>query len=203
MAATAGSVAEPFTIEVDRTRCTLVPAGQVIVRRLSDLAGLFADADAWQAAVTAEDRVVYTVTSSPVPEAPAELPQSITRIQPGRIGDEFFFTKGHLHEVSDAEIYLGLEGEGALLLYDGHNTRYLEMAPDRMGYIPPGWAHRSVNTGSGVYSFLAIYPGCAGHDYDWVPEHGFGARVFATGDRPELRRYDEPGVPLPWSTCRP
>jgi len=64
-------------------------------------------------------------------------------------------------------------------MFDGTNTRWLDMAPGIIGYIPPGWAHRSVNVGDGPYSFLAVYPGGAGHDYGWVLEHGMGRRVLA------------------------
>jgi glucose-6-phosphate isomerase len=59
-----------------------------------------------------------------------------------------------------------------------------------MGYIPPGWAHRSVNTGDEPYKFLAVYPGCAGHDYGWVVEHGMGRRAMRTADGHELVDWD-------------
>ncbi len=180
---------QPFSIELDRSSLTLAPAGQVLTRRLSDLEDLFADTAAWRAAVEDGDEVVYSVASSPVPEVARELPQSITRIHPGDIAGELYFTKGHIHPVPEGEIYVGLEGEGGLLLYDGTQVHFLPMSPDRIGYIPPGWAHRSVNTGDTDYSFLAVYPGGAGHDYGWVLEHGFGARVFAGEGGPELRSY--------------
>lgn len=184
---------QPFAIELDRGSLALAPTGPLLTRRLSDLEGLFADPAACEAAVEHDDEVVYTVASSTVPETAGELPQSITRIRPGRVSGEFYFTKGHVHPVAEGEIYLGLEGEGGLLLYDGSQVIFLPMAPDRIGYIPPGWAHRSVNTGDSDYSFLAVYPGAAGHDYDWVLEHGFGARVFAGDAGLELRSYTDPG----------
>ncbi len=164
----------------------------MLTRRLSDLAGLFADTAAWQASVDEGDPVVYTVALSLVPEAPSELPQSITTIRPGSVGGEFHFTKGHLHPVAEGEIYLGLQGEGALLLFDGTEHRLIPLGPDRIGYIPPGWAHRSINTGNVDYSFLAVYPGAAGHDYAWVREHGFGARVFASGEGADVRSFTWP-----------
>ena len=51
-------------------------------------------------------------------------------------------------------------------------------SPDAVGYIPPGWAHRTVNVGEEPFRFLAVYPGAAGHDYGFVEEHGMGARVY-------------------------
>jgi glucose-6-phosphate isomerase len=86
-------------------------------------------------------------------------------------------TKGHQHPRPRGEIYLGLSGTGGLLLFDGADPQWIPMEPGTIGYIPPGWAHRSVNTGDEPYRFLAVYPGDAGHDYDWVRENGMGQRV--------------------------
>jgi glucose-6-phosphate isomerase len=171
----------PVAIAFDPAAATLTPAGPTLTRRMSDLEGLFADADAWRAAIEAGDPVVYTVAASLVPETDRELPQSITTIQPGTTAGEFWMTKGHQHPNHQGEIYLALAGQGLLLMYDGTTASCLEMAPNTIGYIPPGWAHRSVNVGSEPYSFLAVYPGCAGHDYGWVLEHGMGSRAVADG----------------------
>ena len=95
-------------------------------------------------------------------------------------------TKGHQHPDPQGEIYLGLAGVGGLLLHDGERTEWVDMAPGVIGYIPPSWAHRSVNTGDEPYKFLAVYPGSAGHDYGWVVEHGMGKRALRT--RRRLRR---------------
>lgn len=156
---------------------TFDPAGPVLTRRMSDMAGVFAREDLRLAAAESDDPVVYTVVSSPVPELPRELPQSITTIQPGDVDGELFVTKGHQHPDPQGEIYLGLEGVGGLLLFDGERTSYVEMSVGMIGYIPPRWAHRSVNVGTEPYKFLAVYPGSAGHDYQWVIDHGMGQRV--------------------------
>jgi glucose-6-phosphate isomerase len=169
----------PMSIRFDPAAATLSPEGPTLTRRMSDLEGLFRDGDAWRAAVEDGDPVVYSVVSSPVPELDRELPQSITTIEPGTTAGEFWMTKGHQHPNHQGEIYLGLTGAGGLLMFDGTETRWLDMAPGVMGYIPPGWAHRSVNVGDLPYSFLAVYPGGAGHDYGWVLEHGMGRRVLA------------------------
>ncbi|MFV0406961.1 MAG: glucose-6-phosphate isomerase family protein [Propioniciclava sp.] len=179
----------PMAINFDATQLTLTPEGPTLTRRMSDLEGLFLDTDAWTAAAAGDNPVVYTVVSSPVPEIDRELPQSITTIQPGRTGEELWMTKGHQHPDHQGEIYLGLTGVGGLLMYDGTKHAWLDMAPGTIGYIPPGWAHRSVNTGSDPYAFLAVYPGGAGHDYGWVLEHGMGRRAYATTDGFELRPY--------------
>ena len=172
----------PLGITFDQQQLTLSPEGPTLTRRMSDLEGLFADAEAWRRSANGDNPVVYTVTSSPVPEADRELPQSITTIHPGQTGGEYWMTKGHQHPNAQGEIYLALRGTGGLLMFDGQDTRWLEMTPGPMGYIPPGWAHRSVNVGDDPYSFLAVYPGGAGHDYSWVLRHGMGKRAYRESD---------------------
>lgn len=179
---------EPMRITFDVPTAAVTPSGPVLTRRMSDLEGLFRDSEAWGAELEA-DPVVYTVTSSPVPELPRELPQSITTIMPGTCAGEFYMTKGHQHPDPQGEIYLGLEGTGGLLMFDGEQHRWLDMEPGVIGYIPPGWAHRSINTGETAYKFLAVYPGSAGHDYGWVLEHGMGARALRVGDSFDLVAY--------------
>lgn len=181
----------PYSLTMDAVTGTMSPPGPTLVRRLSDLEGLFLDQDAWRADLAADDLVVYTVASSPVPEIDRELPQSITTIQPGTCGGEFYMTKGHQHPNHQGEIYLGLRGTGGLVMFDGEQFEWVDMAPGVMGYIPAGWAHRSVNVGEEPYSFLAVYPGGAGHDYGWVLEHGLGKRAMKTPTGYELRPYFE------------
>lgn len=187
---------QPQAIQFDSERLTLTPEGPTLTRRMSDLAGLFLDEAARSAAAANENPVVYTVTSSPVPEEDRELPQSITTIMPGNTSGELWMTKGHQHPNHQGEIYLALSGTGGLLMFDGEQTSWIEMRPGTIGYIPPGWAHRSVNTGDEPYAFLAVYPGGAGHDYGWVLEHGMGKRAFRGPDgAPLLRPYaEQPGT---------
>jgi glucose-6-phosphate isomerase len=185
----AQSPLKPYSLTMDAAGGTIAPAGPTLVRRLSDLEGLFRDQEAWRADLAEDDRVVYTVASSPVPEVDRELPQSITTIQPGTCGGELYMTTGHQHPNHQGEIYLGLSGTGGLVMYDGEQFEWVDMAPGVMGYIPAGWAHRSVNVGDEPYSFLAVYPGCAGHDYGWVLEHGLGKRAMKTPGGYELRPY--------------
>ena len=176
----------PFAITFDASTAVIDPAGPVLTRRMRDLAGLFEDPAAWEA-VRDSDEIVYTVHSSPVPEVARELPQSITTISPGDLGGELYMTKGHQHPDPQGEIYLGLTGTGGLLLFDGDQYAWLDMRPGTIGYIPPHWAHRSVNVGQDEpYRFLAVYPGSAGHDYQWVLDHGMGARAMRLDDSFEL-----------------
>ncbi len=180
---------EPMALTMSATDGRVRPEGPTLTRRMSDLEGLFSEAAAWSASCAADNPVVYTVSSSPVPEVARELPQSITTIFPGTCGGEFYMTKGHQHPDPQGEIYLGLSGTGGLLQFDGEKVKWIDMAPGTIGYIPPGWAHRSVNTGDEPYRFLAVYPGSAGHDYGWVLEHGMGRRARREAGRLSLVPY--------------
>jgi glucose-6-phosphate isomerase len=180
----------PYRMTMDVAAGTISPDGPTLVRRLSDLEGLFRDQDAWVRDRDQEDRVVYQVSSSPVPESDREVAQSITTIMPGTCADEWFMTKGHQHPDFQGEIYLGLAGRGGVLMHDGRETEWVDMAEGVIAYIPPGWAHRSVNVADEPYRFLAVYPGRAGHDYGWVLEHGMGKRVLRSADGYALVDYD-------------
>jgi glucose-6-phosphate isomerase len=179
----------PFSTVLDFMRATFDEEGPILTRRMSDLEGLFEDASAWRKAIDEGDPVVYRVVLTPVPEVPRELPHSITTIEPGDTAGELWMTKGHQHPDPQGEIYVALRGRGGLVEFDGTEARFIDMTPGTIGYIPPGWAHRSVNVGTEPYSFLAVYPGSAGHDYGWVLEHGMGYRTFRRDDGYALRAY--------------
>jgi glucose-6-phosphate isomerase len=83
-----------------------------------------------------------------------------------------------------------MSGRGGLLLFDGRSHRWIDLSDGAVGYIPPGWAHRTVNTGDEPFRFLAIYPGAAGHDYERVLREGMGARVMRTADGYEVRALE-------------
>ena len=52
------------------------------------------------------------------------------------------------------------------------------MVPGRMVYVPPCWAHRSINTGGAELISLCVYPGEAGHNYGDIEKEGFPQRIF-------------------------
>jgi glucose-6-phosphate isomerase, archaeal len=102
----------------------------------------------------------------------------LTEIQPGCVGDEYFMTHGHRHQIANrAEVYGTTVGTGMLVLRNESGPRAEEMQPGSLHYIPGGTAHRVVNTGDAPLRFVACWPSDAGHDYDIVGGKGFGARV--------------------------
>jgi glucose-6-phosphate isomerase len=177
---------EPFETALDLQTGILRPAGRIIKRHLSDMRGMYADASAERRILEAEgDRLVYEVHAVDLPEKTGLVLYSTTIIYPGRIGDEFHMTKGHFHEKRDrSELYLGLAGEGYLVLQaDDGTVRGLPMGRGTIAYVPPLWAHRTVNTGADPFSFLAVWPGDAGHDYGTIEHSGFAKLLVVREDK--------------------
>lgn len=158
-------------------------------RTLGELAGIFADKEAH--ARMPPDQLAYEVYSYlPVGEGtPGGLYFGITKLFPGKVGDEYFMTKGHFHQQEDrSEYYWGLEGEGMLILMDRKRNTWAEkMTPGSLHYIPGGIAHRVANTGSDVLSFAACWPSDAGHNYEEIANDGFSARLVEVSGNPQLR----------------
>ena len=111
-----------------------------------------------------------------------------TIIYPGRVGDEFHMTKGHYHDKRDrAEVYLGLAGEGYLLLQaDDGTVRSVPMQAGTVAYVPSFWAHRTANTGNEPFIFYAASAGDAGHDYGTIEQAGLAKLLVARDGRPAL-----------------
>jgi glucose-6-phosphate isomerase len=175
-------VLEPFALALDLATGDLAPHTTRIVRRVSDMRGLYADADAEADLVAGGDPVVYEVRQYDVPGDDGQLVCCTTVIRPGLVGDEYFMTKGHFHEKRETgEVYLGLRGRGYLLMFVDDQAAELELGPGTLAYVPPYWAHRTLNVGDEPFSFLAVYPADAGHDYATIEATGFPRRVVRSG----------------------
>ena len=164
----------PFTTLLNSLDGTIRPERRVVERRLSEMGKMFQEEPEGR-----DDQVVYRVYAIPVPETNSEIQCSTTVLAPGTVGHEYFMTKGHFHAVRDrAEIYLGLSGEGRLVMATEDGEHVVEpIGPGTINYIPGGWAHRSVNVSEEPLVFFAAYVGDAGHDYRTVEERGFPVLV--------------------------
>lgn len=168
---------EPFSVAIGGDG-VLEPSTSQVTRRLADMAGMYADSDAERARIEDDDPLIYEVFQYDVPAFAGELVVCTTLLHPGKVGDEFFMTKGHFHEQRDrAEVYYGLKGHGQLILAKDGESRTVAMAPGTVAYVPPHWAHRTANTGDEVLGFFAVYPGDAGHDYGTIETEGFPQSV--------------------------
>lgn len=160
-----------------------------IVRTLSDMRGQYADTHAYEAMLRQGDLILYEVYEMRRPAQIGELSHGLSIVHPGKVGDEYFMTKGHFHAVVEAaEVYYCLRGEGMLLMETPEGDWAVEeLRPGRVVYVPPRWAHRSINTGSyeDLITFF-VYPSHAGHDYGTIERHGFRKRVIERNGRPAI-----------------
>jgi glucose-6-phosphate isomerase, archaeal len=184
------SAVHPFRVMLDFPSGSLTPSSASLVRRLSDMAGAYQDAAAVQAILdSGDDPVIYTAFDADVPAEPGHLLFRTTIINPGTVGSEFYMTKGHHHVRDSAELYLGMSGEGIMLMESRDADLAIQpLVPSAAVYVPPGWAHRTINTGDVPLVFLATYFGDAGHDYG----AGFSRRFHRGDDGTEIIRATVP-----------
>jgi glucose-6-phosphate isomerase len=177
-------VVEPAALDVDALGGALRGDAERYEKHLADLAGLYADGDAFSAALgDADDEPVYWVDSSTVERGEGALTIGVSVLRPGRIGDEFAMTRGHLHAVAEhAEMYYGLSGTGVMLLdaLDGR-SRAVPIGPGVVVHVPGGWVHRSVNVGDDLLVTLFCYATDAGQDYGLIERAGGMSTLVVAG----------------------
>lgn len=167
---------KPFTFDVNTPGFVPSQYDNHITRNLSKMAGQYLDQDAYDQMLSEEDSLLYEVYELKRPEVAGEILHGISIVHPGKVGNEFYMTKGHYHTVLEtAEIYYTLEGEGYMVMETPEGDWAVEkLTPGSVLYVPPRWAHRSVNVGSDedLVMFFA-YPGDAGHNYATIETQGF------------------------------
>ncbi len=155
----------PFGLEIDFPTGIINPTAKLSQRRLSDMRNMYSDTTAVERIVQQEgDRLIYEVYAAELPEEEGQVLYCTTIIHPGQIGSEYHMTKGHYHTKRDrAEVYLGLAGEGYLLLQVEDGTvRSVPMQAGtlRLSFSPHGPAMLVTTTGrlkrSGLASYLSI-----------------------------------------------
>lgn len=177
---------DPVSSVVDPTRGGMSGNTGRYEKRLSDLSGLYADESAFQTLLKERgDSVVYDVEDFRPGTHSGDLIYGVTRMSPGRIGGEFFLTRGHIHEKADRpEIYYGQKGLGLMQLeLPAGETRIVEMGPQTICYVPPFWIHRSINIGTEDLVMVFAYPSDSGQDYGIIEaSNGMRHRVMAGGE---------------------
>ena len=171
----------PFGVPIDLASGVMTDPDVHLVRRASDMRGYYADEAALESLIDHQnDPLHYEVFECEIPETKGHLRFCISKLQPGRVGDEYFMTKGHYHTIAHtAEIYLGLMGKGYMLNKLPSGECHAEpIAKNQMVYVPPYWAHRSINTGDEPLISFCVYPAEAGHNYGDIITEGLPKRVM-------------------------
>lgn len=160
-----------------------------IVRRLSDLSVAFADVAAYQRALQVGDPVLYHTSQVEDATGEGDLLYALGVLLPGKIGDEYFMTKGHIHAWRPAaEVYLGLRGRGLMLLQD-ESSGECTIAPleeNTIVYVPGRMAHRTVNVGDEPLVYWGILSSRAGHDYGAVAQRNFAKVIVERNGAPAI-----------------
>ncbi|MCD4513686.1 glucose-6-phosphate isomerase [Brucella pseudogrignonensis] len=155
-------------------------------KRLNDLVGLYGDEQAFELLrETHGNTVVYDVEDFKPGSHSGDLIYGVTRMNPGRVGNEFFLTRGHIHAKADRpEIYYGQSGHGLMQLESpAGETRIVEISAQTICYVPPFWIHRSINIGDTDLVMVFAYPSDSGQDYGIIEKsNGMRHRVIAKGD---------------------
>lgn len=175
-------------MHLDMRSGELTPHDRANIRKLTDMKGMFLDSKTELLILERKNPVIYSFQERILPEENGHLQLAVTTIQPGKIGDEYFMTKGHYHKRPDtSEVYLGLEGQGYLLTQTVEGDfESIFITPGISAYIPPCWGHRMVNTGSTPFVFFAVYPGDAGHNYGDIEKTGFARILLEKDGKPLL-----------------
>ncbi|SEA42187.1 glucose-6-phosphate isomerase [Paraburkholderia sartisoli] len=175
---------EPRSFDVNLETGLMEGTGTRYQKRLADLDGLYADAAAFSALASSRGNdIVYDVTDHRPSDQPGDLITGVTRMSPGKVGNEYFMTRGHIHaNIDRPELYFGLKGRGLMLMEspDGE-TRIVEIRANTVCYVPPRWIHRSVNLGADDFVMLFCYPADSGQDYAII-EKSNGMRLRVVGD---------------------
>lgn len=175
---------EPRRAAVSAERGTLENGNARYVKTFRDLEGLYADADAFAELLAARgDEIAYEVTTLTPEPTGADLISGVTRMAPGKVGDEYFLTRGHIHARADRpEVYFGQKGLGVMVMESPEGeVRVAEIGPQTVLYVPPYWIHRTVNVGAGEFVMFFAYAADAGQDYGIIARSG-GMKVRIVDD---------------------
>ena len=192
---------EPVACAIDLGSGDMSNATGRYTKYFRDLTGLYGDEAAFAAmAPQWGDRAVYEVGEFRPRDEAGDLIFGVTRMSPGKVGDEFFMTRGHIHRNGDRpEIYYAQNGRGVMLLESPEGEiRAVPIDPMTVCYVPPYWIHRSMNVGDDDLVMLFCYPADSGQDYGIIERAGgMRARIVDDGaggwkqrDNPAWRARD-------------
>jgi len=167
----------------------LSPDVKAIKRLLSEMKGMYADQQAFAKIIEDDDPLVYEFHDLGLPEDAGEVAFGTSIVYPGKVGDEYFMTKGHSHEILDTgEVYYCLNGRGCMMMESPEGDwEVRELKPGCAVYVPPRYAHRSINTSPDetLVTFFA-FRADAGHNYGTIEEKGFRKLVVERDGKPEI-----------------
>ena len=157
-------------------------------RFLSDMTNMFLDDAAFDAALKAQNQLVYEFYELDLPNTPGDLCFGTSIVYPGKVGNEYFMTKGHFHTILDtAEVYYCLSGNGYMLMENPEGDWDAKlMTPGKAVYVPARYAHRSINVGNEPLVTFYVFRADAGHDYGTIESMGFRKLIVEKEGKPAI-----------------
>ncbi len=193
----------PASVTIDPGTGAMAGRTRRYEKRLDDLAGLFADEAAFaELARHRGSEVAYQVDEFRPSERAGDVIFGTSTLHPGKVGQEYAFTRGHIHAIGDRpEIYHCQSGHGVMLMQLADGTTHAEeMRPGSVVYVPPHWIHRSVNVGAASLVTLFCYPADAGQDYSIIARSGGMAELIVDDGAGGWKRASNPryrpGLPM-------
>ena len=161
---------------------------QTTKRYLSQMKDMFCDVDAYQALLKDGDPLVYEFHELGCPERPGDLAFGTTILYPGKVGNEYFFTKGHFHTIlATAEVYYTLSGEGYMVMENPEGDCIeMPLSKGQAVYVPRRYAHRTVNTGKDPLILFYTFDADAGHDYGTIETKGYHHLIVEKDGKPAV-----------------
>lgn len=157
-------------------------------RTLSQMRDAYNDQDAVNQILDAEDPVIYEFYELGAPERKGDLAFGTSIIYPGKVGSEYYMTKGHFHTILDtAEVYYTLSGSGYMVMENPEgDTMELPLKKGEALYVPRCYAHRSVNTGEEPLVMFFTFAADAGHDYGTIETKGYRRLIVEEDGHPKV-----------------
>jgi len=176
-----------FVLDFD-TKTGLSQTAQSTKRQVSNMKGMFVDSAAEAALIENGDPLVYEFYEIGAPEHPGDVAAGASITYPGKVGEEYFMTKGHFHTILDtAEVYYTLSGQGYMLIESPEGDWEAHaLEPGKMVYVPKRYAHRSINTGDTPLVTFFAFRGDAGHDYGTIETKGYRKLIVERDGKPTI-----------------
>jgi glucose-6-phosphate isomerase len=175
----------PFTLPFD-LKTGLSDVAYSTKRSLSQMKGMFNNEAALEKTVKAGDPLVYEFYELGIKEHPGDLAFGTSILYPGKVGNEYFMTKGHFHTILDtAEVYYCLSGHGYMLMENPEGDwKAEELLPGKALYVSERYAHRSINVGSEPLVTFFVFRSDAGHNYGTIETMGYRKLIVEQDGKP-------------------